>query len=427
MCWVTDHGTRNATGGYIRLYNAEPERLQQRRLAGRGRRRWRTSTTFTPLATRDGGAAGAPPVSSATLAGAVARPDLRAFCDLPLRLHPRDRYVPLRVVGDRGRTRAPRELFLVRDGAGAVVGRTSLHRDAASRRQARPPHQLFGLHRVRRRRRGRSPRWSTRSRHGPRRGGRCSARSALLPNQTGGVITSGFAERGFVDSAWNPAVLPGRLRAARLRPPLRGATRGSCDVRAARRRTRGFRFDDARLGRRAARASGTAPDGTCAASCRSCGRCSTRASRSSATTPRSPPSSSQRRPTAWPTCSTSAAAVAGEGRTAGRVRRHRAGHLGVPHGRRRPARRASTSCACWRPGAGTGATRCSSSRARCPDEQGNGYLTLLSRELHRNLRAGGYRTLRSTFVERGNPASAAQYRRAGGRPLHGHTFYERSA
>ena len=60
-----------------------------------------------------------------------------------------------------------------------------------------------------------------------------------------------------------------------------------------------------------------------------------------------------------------------------------------------------------------------------PDEQGRGYLTLLSRELHRNLRAGGYRTLRSTFVERDNPASAAQYRRMGGRPLHGYTFYER--
>ena len=25
MCWVTDHGTRNATGGYIRLYNAEEQ------------------------------------------------------------------------------------------------------------------------------------------------------------------------------------------------------------------------------------------------------------------------------------------------------------------------------------------------------------------------------------------------------------------
>src|SRR4029450_11280129 len=49
-----------------------------------------------------------------------------------------------------------------------------------------------------------------------------------------------------------------------------------------------------------------------------------------------------------------------------------------------------------------------------PQAQGRGYLTLLSRELHRNLRAGGYRSLRSTYVERSNPASAAQYRRMGG-------------
>ena len=62
-----------------------------------------------------------------------------------------------------------------------------------------------------------------------------------------------------------------------------------------------------------------------------------------------------------------------------------------------------------------------------PEEQGHGYLTLLSRELHRGLRAGGYPTLRSTFVERDNLASAAQYRRLGGRPLHGYTFYERES
>ena len=62
-----------------------------------------------------------------------------------------------------------------------------------------------------------------------------------------------------------------------------------------------------------------------------------------------------------------------------------------------------------------------------PDEQGRGYLTLLSRELHRALHAGGYRALRSTFVERANTASAASYRRVGGRPLHGHTLYERAS
>ena len=62
-----------------------------------------------------------------------------------------------------------------------------------------------------------------------------------------------------------------------------------------------------------------------------------------------------------------------------------------------------------------------------PEEQGHGYLTLLSRELHRGLSDHGYRSLRSTFAERDNPAAAAQYRRAGGRPLHGYTFYERPA
>jgi len=60
----------------------------------------------------------------------ASRADLRAFCDLPLRLHPRDRYVPLlaSVVAAHARTA---ELYLVRDGDGTVVGRTSAHRDAA--------------------------------------------------------------------------------------------------------------------------------------------------------------------------------------------------------------------------------------------------------------------------------------------------------
>ncbi|WP_231916162.1 hypothetical protein [Microbacterium karelineae] len=61
-----------------------------------------------------------------------------------------------------------------------------------------------------------------------------------------------------------------------------------------------------------------------------------------------------------------------------------------------------------------------------PDAQGRGILTLLSRELQHGLRAGGYRTLRSTYVGRDNPASARQFERFGGRPLHGYTFYRRS-
>lgn len=60
-----------------------------------------------------------------------------------------------------------------------------------------------------------------------------------------------------------------------------------------------------------------------------------------------------------------------------------------------------------------------------PDLQGRGILTLLSRQLQANLAAGGYRRLRSTFVGRDNPASARQFARFGGRPLHATTFYRR--
>jgi hypothetical protein len=60
-----------------------------------------------------------------------------------------------------------------------------------------------------------------------------------------------------------------------------------------------------------------------------------------------------------------------------------------------------------------------------PHEQGKGYVRLLTRELLRNLRAAGYDTLRGTFIEHENVASAAQLRKIGGVPLHGVTFYRR--
>lgn len=59
-----------------------------------------------------------------------------------------------------------------------------------------------------------------------------------------------------------------------------------------------------------------------------------------------------------------------------------------------------------------------------PREQGNGYLRLLTRELIRNLRSAGYRTLRGTFIEHENVASSAYTGRLG-RPAHGVTFYAR--
>lgn len=60
-----------------------------------------------------------------------------------------------------------------------------------------------------------------------------------------------------------------------------------------------------------------------------------------------------------------------------------------------------------------------------PEEQGKGYIRLLTRELLRNLRAAGYDTLRGTFIERENAASSAHFRQIGGRPLHGIAFYRR--
>ena len=61
-----------------------------------------------------------------------------------------------------------------------------------------------------------------------------------------------------------------------------------------------------------------------------------------------------------------------------------------------------------------------------PAAQGKGYMNLLSRELLRNLRDLGYKTLRTTFVEHENAPSASQFVKMGGRPLHGLTFYRLS-
>jgi hypothetical protein len=62
-----------------------------------------------------------------------------------------------------------------------------------------------------------------------------------------------------------------------------------------------------------------------------------------------------------------------------------------------------------------------------PEEQGKGYMSLLSRELLRNLRDAGYETLRGTYVETQNVASSAQADEMGGGALHGVTFYARDA
>ncbi|MGW4498288.1 hypothetical protein ACWENR_06675 [Micromonospora sp. NPDC004336] len=377
------------------------------------------------------------------------RADLRAFVDFPLRLHPTDRYVPLlsSVIAAHRRTA---ELFLVRDARGAVVGRTSVHRSAAFDARV-GPRQLFGhtefvdddavfaaiLDTVEARSDGRPL-------FGP---------VALLPNQTGGVITSGFAERGFVDSAWNPAYYPTtyerhgfrrRFEADTWLVDLRGGASAPAPTAApvsspvpvpvssplptpvAAHPDHGFRFDDARIAtERLVVRHG-----------------SRRHFRRQLPILRELLNASFAQLGYYTEISAAQLAEQTDGLAylldeglllwLEKAGRPIAFVVAVPDiseflmavgGRLGPLNQ----------------LRLLATRARyrrdavlivkgtVPEEQGRGYLTLLSRQLHRNLAAGGYRMLRSTFVERGNAASAAQYRRAGGRPLHGYTFYERAS
>jgi hypothetical protein len=349
----------------------------------------------------------------------ASRADLRAFVDLPLRLHPRGSYVPLPAATIAAHARTA-ELLLVRDGA-AVVGRTSVHRDAAFDAKV-GPRQLFGhtefadddavfaalVDAV-------AARAGGRPLFGP---------VALLPNQTGGVITSGFAERGFVDSAWNPPHYPAAYERHGFTRRFEADT-WIVDVPGAP-PDGGFAVDDARMA-----AEGlVVRHGSRRHLRRQLPILREMLNASFAQLPYYTDISAEQlaaqtdglafllderlllwlekagRPVAFvvavPDVSEFLMAVGGRLGTVNQLR--------LLATRRRYRRDAVLVI-----------------KGTVPDEQGRGHLTLLSRELHRGLRAGGYRHLRSTFVERDNPASAASYRRAGGRPLHGHTFYERSA
>ncbi|RAE71739.1 hypothetical protein DN540_32340, partial [Burkholderia multivorans] len=60
-----------------------------------------------------------------------------------------------------------------------------------------------------------------------------------------------------------------------------------------------------------------------------------------------------------------------------------------------------------------------------PRFQGQGLLSLVTREVYAGLVAGGYRRLRVTFIAEDNPASAAVFAKAGGTPLHSLCFLDR--
>ncbi|WP_374928155.1 GNAT family N-acetyltransferase [Kytococcus sedentarius] len=160
------------------------------------------------------------------------RADLRAFCELPVGLHPTEHYVPLLEDTVRAwhRGEGPHtdhgevELLLARDASGEVVGRTTVHSDDRMDARLGTAATLLGATEF----------------AGPEALGalveaaseraRRDSRSvllgpvSLLPNQTGGVITSGHDERGFVDSPWNPDWYPAAWEDCGFQPLWPGAT-----------------------------------------------------------------------------------------------------------------------------------------------------------------------------------------------------------
>ncbi|HYQ73890.1 hypothetical protein [Cellulomonas sp.] len=350
------------------------------------------------------------------------RRDLAAFLRLPLDLHPRDLAVPLQAPTIRSWWRGtsphpgPVELLLARDDAGRVVGRTTAHRDDRFDAKLGTRALLFG---------------ATEFAGAEAAGALFAALEAratgereligpvsLLPNQTGGVVTSGWAERGFVDSPWNPADVPGTYEAAGFRR-WHEADTWVVDVRPV-----------AAPGPAEWAAAGVRPE---RGSRRAMGRLvpelldllNASFAQLPYYTPITP--AEMRAATdglAWLlderllllARDDDGAAVAFVLAVPDITRFLQAtgGRLGPVEQLRLLATRGR-----YREDAVLviQGTR--------PDRQGRGILTLLSRELHAGLSAGGYRRLRMTSVGRDNPASARQSERFGGRPLHGLTFYRR--
>lgn len=338
---------------------------------------------------------------------------LREFCDLPVRLHPRDLYVPTPEPTIARWYRGGVDMYVVRNGAGVVVGRTTVHRDARIDAKL-GPRQLFGLTEF-----VDDPAVVTALLDTAAAGGRrLFGPVALLPNETGGVVTDGFGERGFVDSAWNPAWYPARYEEYGLRRRFEADT-WICDVAA----PASFSFDDSRIAaqdlvirhgsRRRLDEQLPILRELLNASFAQLGYYTEISAAELAEQTDGLAYLLDESLLLWLEKAGKPVAFVVAVPDISEFLMRFCGRLGPVHQlrllltRRRYRRDAVLVI-----------------KGTVPAEQGNGYLTLLSRELHRNLRAGGYRSLRSTFVERDNHASAAQYRRMGGRPLHGYTFYE---
>ena len=345
------------------------------------------------------------------------RRDLREFLAFTDRLYAGEpRHVPTPRQQIRRWWRDGVPLYLLRDATGTVVGRTTLHTDADFDAKLGRRCQLFGLTEFTAP--AARPLFDAMSTHADADRDLLFGPVALLPNQSGGVITSGYAERGFVDSAWNPPRYVTAYEAYGFHRRFESDT-WICPVPAPAHPTppacaepdgarlelhRGDlrRLDDqldllrgmlnasfAQLGYYtpiSERQLRRQTDGLAYLLDESLLLYLTR----------------DGRPVAFVLCvpdiSEFLVAVRGD--------LHLVNQLRLLATRSRYRREAVLII-----------------KGVLPQYQGRGYQRLLSDHLHHNLHAAGYTTLRSTYVERDNPASAAQYRRLGGRPLHGYTFY----
>jgi hypothetical protein len=321
--------------------------------------------------------------------------------------------------------RGPVELYVVRDASGAVVGRTCLHTDAKFDAKLGRRNRLFGLTEFTDDDAVAAALFELMDRHG-RGADALFGPVALLPNQTGGVITSGFDERGFVDSAWNPAYYPAAYERHGFARRFESDT-WMCDLAAAPTADADalFPFDDARMAaeglairygsRKHFKAQLPILREMLNASFAQLGYYTEISADELAAQTDGLAYLLDERLLLWLEKAGRPVAFIVSVPDVSEFFMRTGGHLGLLNQLRLLATRGRYRRDAVLIIKGT-----------VPDEQGRGYLGLLSRELYRNLRAGGYRALRSTYVERGNPGSQSQYRRMGGRELHGYTFYERS-
>lgn len=370
------------------------------------------------------------PVGPVTVTPARSAEDLRAFVDLPLRLHPRTRYVPLwqdsirRWWNGKGPHTAHGDvdLLLARDATGAVVGRTTLHTDDRMDAKLGTPTQLMGATEF-----TGAAALRAMTAHAEERARAAGRRAvlgpvSLLPNQTGGVITSGFDERGFVDSAWNPADYPTAWQAAGYSPVWPAATwicedLQSLDADAVFPRGADSLAPGVELhhGRRRGLSS-------------QLGILRGMLNPSFAHLPYYTQISEQELAVAtdglawlldeqlllWVTVDGIPSAFVLVVPDLSQFVMATGGRMGL-----RDQLRLLLTRRRYRDEAVL------IIKGTIPDAQGQGLMSVLSHRLLTNLVSGGYRSLRVTFVGDDNPASAAQFAAMGGRPLHGVAFYRK--